>query len=856
MNNIHSNPLPKNQKRKTSVKDEPAPARGYRRITRQGSTYHVPGSTLLPVRMYDATFDEMTLRFEAQGQSVHLDTNNDRHDFVALTDQAEYELTLTLGGLPFSLTCEKVPGVLAAIYRQGTAKPLHVGQMLLCNDELTYRIPDLQLPAGKYAVLFAGIISGYDCFDSFDHVGEMPFYDFEILEHGVNLTHPSFCNHLPKGKDYLLLGCLDDTYNDRDEYRYVCYSDSYRPVYERYAGHDKPGFELTVYLRDAQWPLDDTYHLVMYHNNEPFMVCHYTTVDGDIRDLSVNTLTVTDPMYVLAKQVMAHPMKDGFCNEPGCKALKNLVLRLLAEPDTHRRSHMAISCANEPSYSFISAMLDMLYGHRMEDYEDMNSAYLQGQYEEMGAACFSRTFKARAVYLYDIPYLLLPEHRQLVADLDAYIARSGRKFHLFASASDMQKLFDRLPLSRNSFAEDHRLSETVYSSADVTHLVYTFLKGLDYRMTPDCLKGMQDYANREYNHFAQLDLYAINHWVEDQLVPYLTKEYAEAQSFNPLEMIDVDIDFDRLPSTAATTDEDTVFADCMAELNRMVGLENLKQSLETLFCRTKFDRMRVRMGLPALSENRHHMIFTGNPGTGKTTVAKMIGRVFKELGILSKGEVITAERADMVGKYIGHTEDNMKSLLEKAKGNVLFIDEAYSLCDNRSEDRADFGHRALECLLTALASNESDMIVIMAGYEKQMKRMLETNPGMRGRFPYLFNFEDYTAEELSQICVNKLVAKEFAVTEDVKDVLVEYIRKAVQEKGTDFHNARWAEQFAMVGIVSAMAGRIAKAGNRTPIATGDLCNVLAEDVVKGYELTKQWSDKKPASQPVRSIGFR
>ena len=234
----------------------------------------------------------------------------------------------------------------------------------------------------------------------------------------------------------------------------------------------------------------------------------------------------------------------------------------------------------------------------------------------------------------------------------------------------------------------------------------------------------------------------------------------------------------------------------------------------------------------------------------------MIGRVFKELGILSKGEVITAERADMVGKYIGHTEDNMKSLLEKAKGNVLFIDEAYSLCDNRSEDRADFGHRALECLLTALASNESDMIVIMAGYEKQMKRMLETNPGMRGRFPYLFNFEDYTAEELSQICVNKLVAKEFAVTEDVKDVLVEYIRKAVQEKGTDFHNARWAEQFAMVGIVSAMAGRIAKAGNRTPIATGDLCNVLAEDVVKGYELTKQWSDKKPASQPVRSIGFR
>ena len=855
MNNIHSNPLPKNQKRKTTSKDESVLPKGYRRTTYKGNTFYVPGKTLLPVRMYDATFDEMNLSFTAQGITVQLDTNNKRHNFVALTDQSDYELTMRLTGLPFSLTCEQMPGVITALYRQDTAKPLHVGQMLLCNDELIYRIPTLQLPAGKYSVLFAGITSDYECIECFDHIGEIPVYDFEILEHGVNLTHPSFVHNLPTGKDYLLLNCLDGTFTNHDEYRYVCYSDSYRLIYERYAGYDKPGFDLTVYLIDVQWPLDDTYHLVMYHNNEPFMAFHYTIVDGGIREMTVEPLTVTNPMYVLAKQVMAHPMKNGFCNEPGCKSLKDLILKLLADSKAYRRSHIAVSCTNEPSYLFISAMLDMLYGHRTEDYEDINSYYLQGQYEEMGAACFPRTFKAKAVYLYDIPNLLLPENRRMLEDLDAYIARSGRKFHFFATASDIQKLFDRLPLSRNNFADDHCLIETFYTPADVTHLIYSYLKEVNYRMTPDCLKEMQGYAKREYNHFSQLDLYGIQHWAENQLLPYLNRKYAEVEAFNIMEMLDVDIDFNQLLPITSKTDEDAIFEDCMTELNRMVGLKYLKQSLETLFCRTKFDRMRVHMGLPALSENRHHMIFTGNPGTGKTTIAKMIGKVFKELGILTKGEVITVERSDMVGKYIGHTEDNMNKLLEKAKGNVLFIDEAYSLCDNRSVDRADFGHRALECLLTALASNDSDMIVIMAGYEKQMKRMLETNPGMRGRFPYFFNFEDYTADELTQICVNKLVSKEFIVTDDVKDILLQYIRKALQEKDADFQNARWAEQFAMVGIVSAMASRMSQINNRQTQLV-DLCNILPEDIVKGYELMNQWRNKDKDKQIVQRIGFR
>ena len=136
------------------------------------------------------------------------------------------------------------------------------------------------------------------------------------------------------------------------------------------------------------------------------------------------------------------------------------------------------------------------------------------------------------------------------------------------------------------------------------------------------------------------------------------------------------------------------------------------------------------------------MVFTGNPGTGKTTVAQMVGRVFHSLGILSKGGVIVTERSKLVGRYIGDTENNMQALLEQAKGNVLFIDEAYNLYDG-GDTKKDYGHRVIESLLTVLSQKNPDLIVILAGYEKEMMNMLETNPGMKGRFPYHFHCRIY-----------------------------------------------------------------------------------------------------------------
>ena len=144
------------------------------------------------------------------------------------------------------------------------------------------------------------------------------------------------------------------------------------------------------------------------------------------------------------------------------------------------------------------------------------------------------------------------------------------------------------------------------------------------------------------------------------------------------------------------------------------------------------------------------MIFTGNPGTGKTTVAKMVGKIYHALGQLSTGEVIVTGRSQLVGRFIGETEKNMQEILERARGNVLFIDEAYTLYDGAS-DHKDFGFRVLESLLAVLALEHADILVIFAGYEKEMKAMMDANLGLWGRFPHQFHFEDYSVDELLQI---------------------------------------------------------------------------------------------------------
>jgi stage V sporulation protein K len=195
-------------------------------------------------------------------------------------------------------------------------------------------------------------------------------------------------------------------------------------------------------------------------------------------------------------------------------------------------------------------------------------------------------------------------------------------------------------------------------------------------------------------------------------------------------------------------------ADIFKELDQMIGLTNVKELVHEIYALLQIGKYRTEAGLQSNS-HVYHMIFKGNPGTGKTTVARIIARMFHAMGVLGKGHFIEVERADLVGEYIGHTAVKTRELIKKAIGGVLFIDEAYSLCRGGEKD---FGKEAIDCLVKGMEDQKDHFILILAGYSDEMEQFLATNPGLPSRIPIQIEFEDYSIDQLLQIC--ELMAKE------------------------------------------------------------------------------------------------
>lgn len=292
------------------------------------------------------------------------------------------------------------------------------------------------------------------------------------------------------------------------------------------------------------------------------------------------------------------------------------------------------------------------------------------------------------------------------------------------------------------------------------------------------------------------------------------------------------------------------FEESMQPLYDMVGLDVLKKDLESLFYQVCFNRQRKLLHLPSDTEGTYHMIFTGNPGTGKTTVAKWIGKIFHAMGLLSKGEVIVTERTQLLGRYIGETEKNMQDLLKLARGNVLFIDEAYTLCDTL-DDRKDFGNHVIESLLTVLAEPHPDMLVIMAGYENEMERLMQMNQGLKGRFPYTFRFEDYKADELQEIARRFLSDRGYKLREEAMVRLQEVVENALADKDRYFSNARWIKQFFTSGVFPAMAMRVMCQEKES--TKDDYEYIRVEDIDSAALKFKRQAS--PVLLPKRRIGF-
>ncbi|MBV6443081.1 MAG: AAA family ATPase [Haliscomenobacteraceae bacterium CHB4] len=238
-------------------------------------------------------------------------------------------------------------------------------------------------------------------------------------------------------------------------------------------------------------------------------------------------------------------------------------------------------------------------------------------------------------------------------------------------------------------------------------------------------------------------------------------------------------------------EEDTeTFEEVLEKLDALIGLSEIKTKVREHAQYIQFLQLRKEKGFAEKDGINVHSVFIGNPGTGKTTVAKMMGRLYKKMGLLTKGHVHEVDRTDLVGEYIGQTAPKVKDAIEMARGGVLFIDEAYALARS-TEDSKDFGREVIEILVKELSNGPGDIAIIVAGYPKEMKTFLDSNPGLRSRFKLTFEFPDYLPQELSQIAEYATREKEVMLAKEAKDLIDELITEAFRSRDRAFGNARF-----------------------------------------------------------------
>ncbi|MBR1687487.1 MAG: AAA family ATPase [Prevotella sp.] len=265
----------------------------------------------------------------------------------------------------------------------------------------------------------------------------------------------------------------------------------------------------------------------------------------------------------------------------------------------------------------------------------------------------------------------------------------------------------------------------------------------------------------------------------------------------------------------------------LAKLEELIGLDNVKESIINHTSLVRLNKIRADRGL----YNRMppmHMVFTGNPGTGKTTIAKYLGEIYRGIGALSSGHLVETDRSKLVGQYIGETEKNTLNAIQRASGGVLFIDEAYNLFVE-SQDNRDFGMRVIETLLTYLSMEDTDMIVILAGYTNEMRRLLESNPGLKSRFPYIFHFEDYSPEQLLNIGKLVLRREQYRLTPEAEQALSRYIIEEYNQKDEHFGNGRFITRLLTSHIIPSLSQRLSRLGS-TELSDELLSTITPEDI--------------------------
>lgn len=358
----------------------------------------------------------------------------------------------------------------------------------------------------------------------------------------------------------------------------------------------------------------------------------------------------------------------------------------------------------------------------------------------------------------------------------------------------------------------------------LTDIAVNYAQEHGYRFSEGAQHELFNYFSYEHkmrgNDFGNIHL--AHRTIDDKVLPSLIQRVVNGQAVQEDKDAAITITSDDIPKIRHRDPKKAI-----ERLESLVGLENIKQSIMAHASLVNLNRRRMELGLfnhmPPM-----HMVFTGNPGTGKTTVAELIGEIYYGMGVLSSGHLVEVDRSKLVGQFLGDTEKNTLNAIKSAAGGVLFIDEAYNLFTN-DPDRRDFGHRVIETLLTYLSMEQTNMIVVLAGYTVEMEHLLQSNPGLKSRFSYLFHFNDYTPEQLMKIGGFVMKKEQYKITPEAEKKLTQYVINAYNNKDEHFGNGRFITRLLTTKIIPSVSDRLYKMPTES-VTAQDLVTITEADI--------------------------
>lgn len=447
-------------------------------------------------------------------------------------------------------------------------------------------------------------------------------------------------------------------------------------------------------------------------------------------------------------------------------------------------------------------------------------------------------------------YFYINDEGPVTADSNPYVAI--KNIRLFESA------LEGTPIKDRKYLQGFNKSTTRYVNAEITIDILSKTRPLPLNFKFNFYNDIgQHKAYMEYFKEISDDRATFtfdtgygsnkgNYWFEDNytlevqfmneliaVVPFVVAQEEEKlegeMSFN------IGNKVERVTTGNSGAVEKPTFEEASAELNALIGLEAVKKQIDEFSTYLKFLKIREEKGFKEDNTFNLHTAFLGNPGTGKTTVAKMLGKIYYSLDLLTKGHVHEVGRVDLVGEYIGQTAPKVKKAIDKARGGILFIDEAYALSD-RGDDGKDFGKEVIEVLLKEMSDGKGDIAIVFAGYPKEMQGFISSNPGMSSRISSHIHFSDYVPDELMEIAEYAAEKRDVTINEEARILLHKKVVEAYRGRDQHFGNARFVN-----GIIEEckqnMALRLMKVEDFDALKNEDLSTIVLEDIEKAFGIT-------------------